>query len=329
MLFSFIRFTQKKIYQPEGWIAFVNLKGICTFGVLEKGKELPGSFRTGPGVMVNEGYYNVGLKYEIGSWLVPGTSFLAREYEMVKDEGTIVGHLVVLDTSGKIIERIVDNKKGVILDHSFPSKNNNKVLYTYHIDKRKANPSNEELNEAFNPSLSLVVLDFKTKKEEVHIKFFSKGGNLELEESPWSPDEKKFVYTIGGSTKLIMEGKSAINPEEKVNVPGSYIFDIEKGKDIKFIPESYCAVWSPESYAIAYVKKDEVWVYDVEKDSHNLLFKLNSKDEIQDIHYTPKGDHLFVRLRDKKSTQKLINVVDGKEIPFTYLCVGLDSYTWR
>lgn len=177
-----------------------------------------------------------------------------------------------------------------------------------------------------------MIINYKTKNEELHIKNFYKGGDLQLDESPWSADEKKIVYTILKNIQVNLMGTSSVAKNDSIAREGSYIFDIEKSKDIKFLPQSIYAVWHPDSNIIAYVKNKEIWLYNVDKDFSQCLFVSKNTTEIMDIHWSPEGDYIFMRYhlnKSRKSKQQLIKINDGTVTSDINLPIFVHNYTWR
>lgn len=317
----------------SGWIAFTNYEGVCSFWNLEDTGSLVGHIQTGSGPLVK----SPPLSYSICSWMEPGKNFLAIELEHTPKRGTVVGHIVVLDVQGNVIERIVNNKLGTIAGSSFPSTKNKRIVYTYKIYKEIVSPNEkrsekEILSDVWKEPSSLVVIDYKTRKEEIHINDFSKGGSLYLREFPWSPDEKKFVYTILKNIQVSLKGQPLNSEDDSISTAGSYIFDVEKAKDVKFIPGSVYAVFHPVSNKVAYIKNNEVWIYDLDADSSHILYSSKHKTDIMDIRWSPKGDYIYVRHhvdKSRKSKQLLIKADGGKVMPNITFPVYIHHYTWR
>jgi hypothetical protein len=232
---------------------------------------------------------------------------------------------------GEVVERLIENKDYHYMGASSPSRSGKKILYTTNYNPPSPDPVNitkEQLSTRLFPKESLCIMNYESRKVEFTINDFSRGGMLDFNESPWSPDEKKFVYTIRKKPKVNLEGKP-LNKNDTV-IAGAYIFDIEKQKDIKFIPGATAAIWSPNSNIIAYLKNDNVWLYDVDADTHILFLKSTSPLTIEHIHWTPEGDHLYMLLGNENVVdEKLYRLKDGIEIPFKKLHLLDRSYTWR
>lgn len=85
-----------------GWIAVTDLRGICAYWNLESKNSVVRNFKTGSGPLVKPPTLN----YQLCSWMETGKTFLAVESVHIEKEGTVTGHLVVLDTIANVKERI-------------------------------------------------------------------------------------------------------------------------------------------------------------------------------------------------------------------------------
>ena len=154
-------------------------------------------------------------------------------------------------------------------------------------------------------------------------------------EYPWSPDEKYFVYSVIDKHNITTEGEN-----EKIRFKpeyGIYIYSIENKKNTRIIDKGHYAVWSPKGDYIAYLNKDEIWLYYVNDGSSSLLYQHEPYERIKDIHWTPDGDYLFVTCPKYNLNkdllfsynEKLICITERKPVDFQKINKGLNWYTWK
>jgi hypothetical protein len=320
--------VQKDLYKVSGKIAdedgfycevFTSEKRISKFQI-----ELPYKKKDFSGKFKNHSLNSF-------RWFI-NDQLLAVEGVEVGHEGMICSNLVIVDINGEVVERLTDNKKYHYIGYAYATKSGRKIFYTssYNPPPVKMDHNKEDISKRLNPSSALHIMDYKTREVEVTIENFSKdkGGMLTFRESPWSPDERMFIYTIQKKPLVTLMGESV--DDRDTTIGGSYIFDIEKKQDVKFIPGSYQAIWSPNGNTIAYLKKRNIWLYDWEKDLHTPFIGSSDDFKINDIHWTPEGDYIYVQCIYKgKYSEKLFSVRDGKEIPFKKLKLKDPYYTWK
>ncbi|MBC7450800.1 MAG: hypothetical protein H7259_04865, partial [Cytophagales bacterium] len=241
------------------------------------------------------------------------------ELSKTGDEGTIFSNLVVMDLQGNVVERLTSSEKYHYVGYRGVSNSRSKILYSswYTPPIMSSQPTPKELAQRLSPITSIHIMNYNTKEIELSIENFAKekGGYQTTDESPWSPDETRIVYTIHKKPSVSISGKSLYGNDSVVkSTRGSYIFDIAKKQDVAFIPESTQAIWSPVSDTIAYLKNKEVWLYDVLTDTHIPFIKATEDLKVYYIHWEPSGKYLYVSCGYKgRSSERLYSVKDGME----------------
>lgn len=317
--------SQNDLYSLKGRIA----KEEAFFCQVYRDGKKQGKFQTRPKKIDYSGNIDNHFFGEI-RWF-GDDKFLAIEGIEIGHSGKVLSNLVVLNPKGEVIEKIIENKKNYYVGTPYPSKTESKILYETWTKKPPANSSSytkEELKSLLNPQITLNVFDYKTKELEVSLDNFNKTGRLVFNESPWSPNEKMFVYTIQRNHSMKLEGE--VVGQKDTTGGGSYIFDVEKKQDIRYLPDSYQAVWAPTSNVIAYLKNKHIWLYNFEENSHRIFLRSTDDLKISNIHWNTDGDYLYVQcIYKNKNEEKLYNVKDGKEVLFNKLGMTDPYYTWQ
>ena len=314
--------AQNALYQYTGTIV-ADKNDFCE--IFNQGK-LIGKFRIRPEKKDFSGHTN-NISF-FGIKRLSDSAFIATESAEVGYEGTVKNNIVLLNIKGKVIDRIVESDKYHYAHSAHPSNSNKKILYLTHAryPPSGSKPTKEELLSALSSKEILHIMDYGTRKEELSVENFSKGGMLAFHESPWSPDERRFVYTIRRQSISFLLGDDFKDNDTAVG--GSYIYDIDKKTDVEFIAGSYKAVWCPDSNVVAYLKQGSIWLYNTNTDIHTLFLKFTSNLDI-DIHWTPDGNYLYVQYRKGSKIIEKLYTMDAKEVPFKKPKLKDRFYTWR
>jgi len=273
---------------------------------------------------------NKGLEYDIICWLNNKDVFISVENYQSPQKSTTNSNIVLIDTRGRLIERIHESSPGEYVGIAYPSPSDSLLLLTTRYDNKK------KVDNVFYAPISLNIIDFNKKKVIKRIDNLCPRINFEMVESPWSPDEKHFVYSVFDRHKMTMEGE---NKKIRIKPPpnGIYIYSIEEKEYNRITDRGHYAVWSPKGNYIAYLIEDEIWLYNVNDASNTLLYHPERYERIKDIHWTPCGEYLFMTCpkyhlnKDMlfSYNEKLISIEERKPVDFKKLDKGLNWYTWK
>lgn len=270
-----------------------------------------------------------GFEYDIICWLNKKDVFIGVENQQSSQRATTNSNLVLVDTKGVLIERIHESSAGEFVGLAYPSLTDSFLLVTTRYDNK------EYADNIFYAPITLNVIDFNKRKIITRIDNLCPRINFEMVESPWSPDEKYFVYSVFDKRKMSTEGeneKIRFKPED-----GIYIYSIDNKEHKRIINRGHYAIWSPKGDYIAYLIEDEVWLYNVIDSFNILLYQPELYERVKDIHWTPDGEYLFVTCpkyhlnKDMlfSYNEKLINITEKKPVDFQKLDKGLNWYTWK
>lgn len=271
---------------------------------------------------------NKKVKYSGFKWMNTTDMFVGNEYIIDEKTGINQGNVVCFDFSGNIVKRIYESQDGEITGNTYLSKNDKRLLFT---TERKGDIKLNPL-EGLSRKKSIVVMDFNNKEVIKKIENVGVSPNFELHESPWVYDENRFIYSITGERKIIVEGVN-INPIQEQ--PGIYVYDIATDQTKLLVPGARFAVCSPVDLRIAYIKDQSVWVMGLKDSTTKIVYKGSSKEKISNIHWTPDGKYIYIVYFVNythdffKSGEKLIEVSTSKEVPFKKIGHGFNSYTWK
>ena len=116
---------------------------------------------------------------------------------------------------------------------------------------------------------------------------------------------------------------------------GVYIYDLATGHQTRIDDKGWWAVWSPEGKHIAYIKHNDVWIYDTGTQTSSLFYKSHSFEDLSVIHWSPDGQYLrvhgwkYVTFGSWFETpfERMLRTVDGQEAHFH--AVGGALYSWK
>jgi hypothetical protein len=255
------------------------------------------------------------------AWLNKEDAFLCMEL-IENDERTkfLQSNIIKIDTKGNILDTIFQIQYPKSAGLLFVSGKDNRLLF-----RSSVTSENASVIEIFNPQESIVIMDFKTRQI---LRTIDPIGalNLQLEESPWLPDENRFVYSITNANQVDVEGESLMR---EANKPGIYLYDIDKAASTLLLPDATHAICSPLHDAIAFMKDKKVGIFKLEDKSIKWLYNF-TKSSV--MHWTPDGNYIYILdypNNGGRAKEKLIRVSDGEEVPFKTVKHGYYSFTWK
>lgn len=256
------------------------------------------------------------------TWLNLVDAFLCMEL-IGNEEGTKFLHsnIVKVDINGNILDTIFQVHYPKSAGLLFMSGKDNKLLFLSSVTNENASVTEK----FFNTPESMVIMDYNSRQI---LKTIDPIGalNLQLEESPWLPDENRFVYSITNARQVEIEGE---RPMEMADKPGVYLYDIDKGGSTLLVPDATYAICSPLSDEIAFMKDQKVGIYKLQDKSIRWLYDF-TKSSV--MHWTPDGNYIYIKeakLLGHGSVEKLIRVSDGEEVPFKTVKHGYYAFTWK
>ncbi len=272
---------------------------------------------------------NKNLEYDIISWMNKKDVLIGIENYQSPQRATIKSNIVLLDTKGQLIERVHESSSGEYVGVAFSSLSDTLLLFTTRYDNK------EHADDIFYAPVNINIADFNKRKVIKQIESFCPRVYFEMAESPWSPDEKHFVYSVSDKRKMKTEGekeKIRLMPEN-----GIYIYSIVRDEHQRITDYGHYAVWSPKGNYIAYLLEDEIWLYNLSDSVSTRLYKPELYERVKDIHWAPDGEYLFVTCPKYHHHQnmlysyneKLLNIPEGKPVNFQKINKGLCWYTWK
>ncbi len=256
-------------------------------------------------------------RFESLIWL--NDSFLVGN-ELIFDNGKLIKiNLVKIEIQNFIIERIMTVKNYQFCGQVFPSYLGKKIFFSKH-------------SQEFNfKNYSDIPVDFYIMNDKYEIiKEYENICTLwgfEINESPWSIDEKRLVYSFTNLYKNDTSQKST----------GIYILDSETGEEERINEKGRDAVWSPIEDKIAYISNQDIVLYDLITKSKEIIYKNESFESIGNLHWTPDGKYLFftshkdfLNLKLFHSyDEKLLRISDFQLIKFDKLNIGNAHFSWK
>lgn len=266
----------------------------------------------------------------------------SQETEVVPSdygERYLFSDIVVTDYKGEVREKLTNNEllsSHTQFYHSFMesvSPSGSKLLFysNTHVPPRHGGQlSRAELEDAFIGEDTYHIMDYATKKIVFSTVNFGKKNRSRFGYRPWSPDEKKLLYTIDYPFDINIKGQQLGSRDS--SEMGTYVFDLEKKQDVKYIPMAVEPSWNPHNSLVVYLLNSDIWIYDFDKDTHKLFLKSDVKNgfHIGHVRWNPEGDHLFVQcVVKRKKTEKLYRLSDGQDIKFKKLDIGHSRFIWE
>lgn len=108
----------------------------------------------------------------------------------------------------------------------------------------------------------------------------------------WSNDSKKLLLVSFENTELLNNDRKETF-YEKPHAKIIYVYDIENNSFEK-VCEGAGPVWSPDETKIAFVKDDQICVYDCRSEQIKMLCLFKSHYKIETIQWSPSGENLLV-----------------------------------
>jgi len=259
-------------------------------------------------------------------WLNKKDSLLCVENIETSRRVPIKSNVVLLDNKGTIIRNITLMEKGEFIQKVFPSPHDNYLFITFMKNE------NKKVSDIFTAPISAFVIGFKDNELIRYSNNISPRINFDINESPWSPDETKIVYSIIPKQAPIVIGEKQDKGKE-IN-PGIYIYDFSENKHTKILDAGHNAVWSPMGRDIAYINNNSIYLYNTLDKTTKILYN-GDGGKIELIHWTSEGKYLLVIEVKHRShfdisiNESFVNVVSGEIIHIQEPKFGLNNFTWK
>lgn len=274
--------------------------------------------------------YEKEVYYTGFTWMNLSDNYVGVQY-IKNNIGRIVrGDICLFDSNALVKDTIYKAQENELADGVFPSPKDNKLLFSSRISIYDASDPLGQLN----PPVSIVVMDFLKKEVVAKIENIATSNNIDFVESPWFPDEERFIFTISSGRKLTIA-----DDIEKPNTnlpPGIYLYDLRTDKYSILVSDGIHGMISPKEDKIAYIKDHGIWIHNLIDNKSTLLFTPKKNEQkITSMHWTPDGQYIyFTYYVDQSfgffdSNEKLIRILDGQSIKFKKLGHGFGAYTWR
>jgi hypothetical protein len=267
------------------------------------------------------------------SWLNTEDLFLANQRMKVDSDGfntskePFIYSILLLDPIHELVlDTIYQSSAFEVLSNIYPSPDDS--LFTFIIKKVPRNIEKFTVKES-----SLHLFDLKNRVVRNHIEKISPNFSIFLAESPWSKDGDKIVFWSGHS--FINEESGEKENDYLINKKGVYLLSLKDSKVELIVENGEFGIWSPEELKVAYIKNNNIWIYDYQTDKSQLLYKSKLSENLSRIHWSPDGDYLRVQgwrytalgYLFEKPVDRLLKVDNGQEILFK--AIGGTSYTWK
>lgn len=214
-------------------------------------------------------------------------NFLVIEYSQNKIGRTVEGDIIEFNIRGDSINKVFDSKTGELVGNLCLSKNDTKLLFTLQNDYFNPSDPLGQLNRPVN----ILIMDFK--KREIIRKLDTVGMSLNvwINDAPWLSNETSFIYDFRTDRKIKMYNDTS--EERMTEQAGIYLYDINLNKKSLLIPDGYSGVVSPLEDKIAYLKDKNIYIYDVNTKSNELLYSLSKNEKTAFVNWTPRGDYIY------------------------------------
>lgn len=232
-------------------------------------------------------------------------SVIGLEYHITGEYGAISrSDIVQMDFKGNI-ERIIYSALPNEINHpEYLSWNDQLLLLTAHLDSGTTSSPIDEIT----PIVSVYVLNMKTGIRSLILKDVGRIPNLQIAESPWLHDNRRFVWSIDNNPRLIDTHSAWKKISSGELNPGVYITDIVTGQSELLIPNGEIPAVCPTQDVIAFVYNNAVYLYDFITKGRNLIFRAPGTDMILKYFWSPDGKHLYIRFRSKNENNKHIMI---------------------
>jgi Tol biopolymer transport system component len=305
LIFIMIFCSCNKIKLP-GEIILEDINHDSNFMIYRDGRNYNYSVRNDDGVL-----------YRNFKWLNKEDFIVARKEKKNSNKKT----LVRIDIQSNEIKHLFDIVTDEILFSYFPSPKGNMILTL----------------STNNEGCYIRIIDVDSGKIFRELSFYRyiPVYMFSIKESPWSPDENYFVFSINWQDDV----RWTCNERNEIIEMGIYLYDIRNNELIQVNDVGNSPVWSPDGKNIAYIAGDvnNIRIFNIEDISSELLYIARNNEVISQIHWTPDSNHLFVicpkvYLNTKLLqfyNEKLIKFPEGNSVPFKKLNKGFGPYSWR
>jgi hypothetical protein len=213
---------------------------------------------------------SLGTGYHSFRWSNKDSLIICTEY------ANGVRNLVYLNQAGKVVDRVFQFDKVHPIYDIFPSPKESLVLLQYRYSET---PLSME-QDANYPS-NLGVVDINNDSIACTIEGIVPIQMVYINDSPWSPDESKFLFTVSTGPKFIFYGVDSV-PEYnyKIFEPGVYEYDLRTKHYSLVIKNASCATWSPDGKYIVYVLDNCLYRSSSDFSTKELLYDARTFERI-------------------------------------------------
>ena len=208
--------------------------------------------------------------------------------------------IVVIDTIGNIILDLYIEDTCCAIEYLTVSRDTNIAFIK--TDRSEKKPYN-----SFYWS-DLVVYNVKLNNILTTYSKMGPSANVILNPNQaWSRDNKKLLIAISDAN--IHKPLKGVTDEFYDFVSkndGLHILDIRTDEKILVTRNSYNGIWSPIDNKIAYSIGNDIYIYNVDSNSHKILFKNSANKEIfiYNLLWSPDGQYILVWFKDPRTFSK-------------------------
>jgi WD40 repeat protein len=269
------------------------------------------------------------VEYELSGWLNSKDIYIASEYHRNKYKA-IMSNLVLMNEKGEITKRINEPIKGLYMANAVSSFNDSLILYTSNSAENKNDP-----NDIFYRRINVHVIDYE-KNQILYLERFCPDAYFHLTERAWSPFDYRFVYSVSENFRSVVIGQKPIKRIKPEN--GIYIYNLKNKTHLKISEEGFNAAWSPKGDMIAYVHKNDIFIYNIKSNEKMMLYKHEWFERIYKYHWSPDGKYIFFFSKKyyfntrmlSRFDEKLIDVKTQRKVNFNKLNLTSHHYIlWK
>ena len=263
-------------------------------------------------------------------WFTDSTLIASRRFT---SDVTQFTDLVLVDMNGHFLRQLTHNPNNHF-SGCVPSPSRRKLLHFLTVHPERSTISEaENLRRALltseNETISVWELDTNLTQPLTGL---IRQGLPSFEEGAWSPDETQLVYSVFRPPLMRLQGQP-LNPPDTANVTGSYIYNIAQQRNVRFLPGGKEASWSPNQNVIAYLKDNNVYLYDVEHDTSKLFRTTAPGEKPNHVRWLPDGHTLYVQYWYKRHLQKLreafYDAATGQELNYAKPGLPDKFFSWQ
>ena len=120
---------------------------------------------------------------------------------------------------------------------------------------------------------------------------------VNINDSLWSPDESKFLFTVSAGPKFIFKGEDSIPKYDyKIFEPGVYVCDLKTKHCSLVIRNASCATWSPDGKYIVYELDNCLYRSSPDFSTKELLYNARAFEQIsRGLFWLNNGKNILLR----------------------------------